>query len=224
MSDAALTPQPAPADQPPDAIPQLALLDVFAPLVAGALYQEPEDGWRSAKALLDELDRLDGREWQKKRATVLALVDARLAGRSEETIWDSPETCNRSTYHNKWKKDQTFAQVLANCTAIARRHRDGKPARALMQAGSTLQLASPAAVTRLIALLLSLDESIAHRAAVAILDRAGIETAAKVEAHTTTSGLVDWRAEADRRRQAAEGMLAEMDEGEEPGAEMEGGE
>ena len=158
--------QPPATDQPPTTDQP--------PAVAAALFQESPDAWRSAEALLDELDRLIGREWQKKRDTVLALVDARLAGRSEETVWDLPQTCNRSTYHSKWKRnDPIFVDVLDKCTKIAKRHKDRKPARAVVQAGEYLQLAAPAAAGRMVALIDSSDEAVALRAAAAV--RAGTD-------------------------------------------------
>lgn len=170
------------------------------------------EDWQSTEELLNQLDRLTGKEWQKKRDTVLAMVDARLAGRSEETVWPLPQTCNRSTYHSKWKKrDPIFVDVLEQCTRIARRHQDAKPARAVMQAGQRLQLASPAAAGRLIALLNSEDESIILRAAKEILDRAGIDTAPKGETHQVTGSIDEWRQQAEQRRRQVEEMLAAFD-------------
>ncbi len=126
------------------------------------------------------LSRLDGSAWaDKKKTTILALVDAHLSGKSEETVWDKPGTCARNTYHSKWKRDPLFAQALADVDALARGWRDGKALRALNLAAERLALAAPVAVTRLVERMGSRDESIILRAAVAILDRAGIETAAK---------------------------------------------
>jgi predicted phosphoribosyltransferase len=126
------------------------------------------------------LSRLDGEQWaDKKKATILALVDAHLAGRSEETVWDRPETCARNTYHAKWKHSPTFADVLVEVDGLARGWRDGRSLRALNEAAERLALAAPVAVAKLIERLKSDDEAIILRAAVAILDRAGLETAAK---------------------------------------------
>lgn len=133
--------------------------------------------WESQAAA--ELDRLTNPHAAKKRATVLALVDARIAGRSEETVWALPETCNRSIYHTKWKHDPTFAEVLAKVTSLARTWKDGASLRALSRAAERLALASPVAVARAIAMLQSNDEQVVLRAAFGILDRAGVETAVK---------------------------------------------
>lgn len=176
------------------------------------------DDWQSAAEILDQLDRLAGREAQKKRDTVLALVDARLAGRSEETVWRLPQTCNRSIYHSKWKKDPTFADVLRSCTTVARRQRDTRAARSIANAAERLALASRIAAERLTGLLDSTDENVIRLAAIAILDRAGMETAAKGETLAVTASLDDWRRDAEQRRAAVETMLAEWD-ATEPAAE-----
>lgn len=127
-----------------------------------------------------DLERLDGLQHeQKRRQTILALVDARLAGRSEETVWDRPETCARSTWHEKWKRDPLMLDVLASVERAARRWTDTRTLRALAEASERLQLASPAAADKAIALLLSEDDRVALQAAFGVLDRAGVETAPK---------------------------------------------
>ena len=133
-----------------------------------------------------QLDRLQGKHREKQRATVIALVDARISGRSEETVWSLPETCSRNIYHSKWKKEPTFAEVLASVTEIAQGWKDTESLRALKAAAKRLALASPVAVGKLITLLNSPDENIVYRAATGILDRAGVETA--VKASTEVSG------------------------------------
>lgn len=168
--------------------------------------------WTTAEALADELGRLEEPHRQKKIDTILALVDARLSRKSEETIWARPEVCNRTTYHTKWKKDPIFADVLQRCTAAARHYQNTRAARAIAQAAEDLALASPKAVRRLIKILDADDNTDARLAAVAILDRAGLETAAKSETHTVTSTLDEWRQDAERRRAAVDQMLGAMDD------------
>lgn len=158
-----------------------------------------------------ELNRFDGPNAEKKRATVLALVDARLAGRAEETVWRLDETCSRTVYHTKWKKDATFSNVLETVTKLARDWKNGESTRALAEATKRLALAAPSAARAAILLLRSTDESIRLRAALAILDRAGVETAAKSSSETVTTemGLEEWRAQqAQRQAQAAEALAA----------------
>lgn len=164
-------------------------------------------------AILAELDRLDGHQHApKKKATILALVAARVSGRSEETVWGLSEVCNRSTYHQKWKRDATFADVLKRVTAAAFQHKNTEAARAVTKAAERLALASPAAAARLAGLLQSTDESTVRLAAINILDRAGLETAAKAQQQQVVSAAADWRQDAERRRREVELMLTEMDE------------
>lgn len=135
-----------------------------------------------AEAVASELDRLRGLQHEhKRRNTILALVDARLAGRSEETVWTREDTCNRSTWHNKWKHDPVMLDVLASVERQARRWSDTKAIRALADAAERLQLASPAAAGKAISLMLSHDDRVALQAAFGVLDRAGVETAPKTQ-------------------------------------------
>lgn len=173
------------------------------------------EDWTTAGTITTELNRLSGQHAEKQKRTILALVDARLAGRSEETVWTTPGTCNRSTYHTKWKKDPVFAGVLDACTKAAIAHRDGAAARALAQAAERLALLAPPAVGRLAGLLNSDDEAIILRASVAILDRAGVETGAKSQS-TATVQIADWRADAERRRQQAAETIDAYDDDADP--------
>jgi len=135
-----------------------------------------------ADAVASELDRLRGLQHEhKRRNTILALADARLAGRSEETVWTLENTCNRSTWHNRWKHDPVMLDVLASVERQARRWLDTKAIRALAEAAERLQLASPAAAGKAISLMLSQDDRVALQAAFGVLDRAGVETAPKTQ-------------------------------------------
>lgn len=135
--------------------------------------------WKARAAAA--LARLNGEQWaDKKKATILALVDAHLAGQSEESIWGRPETCSRNTYHAKWKHDELFAAVLAEVDSLARDWRDNRRLYALEEAAEALALASPDSVRRLVAIMQQAEDLTNSRlAATAILDRAGVETAAK---------------------------------------------
>lgn len=135
------------------------------------------DDWTKRTARV--LERLQSPHVVKKRATVLALVDARLAGRSENSVWSLPEVCNRTTYHNKWKQDPVFAAVLAEVTQLAREWKDTRAMEALRESAELLALASPEAVNVAIRLLSGEDPYVQLRAAFGILDRAGVETAVK---------------------------------------------
>ncbi|MGV8953687.1 MAG: hypothetical protein ACOH2M_21495 [Cypionkella sp.] len=136
--------------------------------------------WEQAAAAA--FGRLTEPHIAKKRATIVALVDARLAGTTEEAVWLRADTCSRTVYHNKWKIDPVFAETLASVTKLANDWHNGRAARALGEAAERLALASPAAVGKLIDLLRrTQDEAMVLRTAVAILDRAGVETAVKAK-------------------------------------------
>mgnify|MGYP000891297372 FL=1 len=137
------------------------------------------DEWISAAT--GQLERLAGeRHYSKMRGTIIAIVGARLAGESEETVWEPrrPETCSRSIYHGKWKKAPLFADVLEQVHALAVKFQDGKSLRAKQQAAERLALAAPVAVATAIREMQSEDPAVRLRAAFGILDRAGLETAA----------------------------------------------
>lgn len=148
-------------------------------LVVDILNEEAEsaDTWQAEAAEI--LARLERPHATKKRNTIIALIDARLSGNSEEQIWKRPDTCSRNIYHEKWKRDPIFVDVLASVEQIARAWQDTTAIRALSKAAERLALASPVAVGRLIEKLNSADEAIVLRAALGILDRAGVETAVK---------------------------------------------
>jgi len=137
-----------------------------------------DQGW--VEAVGAAFDGLQQPHREKKKATIIALVDARLAGRSEETVWKLPGVCNRGTYHLKWKKQADFVICLDRVSALATDWRDGRAIRALQEAAERLALATPVAVGKAIVLLGSDDERVRLQAAFGILDRAGVETAAKV--------------------------------------------
>jgi hypothetical protein len=139
--------------------------------------------------VVDELGRLENPHREKKRATILALVDARLAGKSEESVWHPRrhDTCSRTVYHMKWKHEPVFAAVLEAVAKAARQWQDGRTVRALAMASERLQLASPAAVTTAIQAMMSDDPQVRLRAAFGILDRAGVETAPKGPAASQVS-------------------------------------
>lgn len=117
------------------------------------------------------LSRLGPPYRHKKRNTILALVTARLAGQSEETVWSLPETCSRTIYHERWKHDPVFMSVLEEVTRIAYSWQDKRMLRALREASERLSFAAPVAAAKLIALLDSDEPSVVLRAATTILDR-----------------------------------------------------
>lgn len=150
------------------------------------------DDWIGAAT--HQLERLAGeRHYGKMRGTIIAIVGARLAGEDEESVWEPrrPETCARSVYQGKWKKQPLFADVLAQVERLAREFLDGRSLRAKQQAAERLALAAPIAVATAISELRSEDAGIRLRAAFGILDRAGIETAPKSTVAAETPELTD---------------------------------
>lgn len=151
--------------------------------------------WKAtAQAALERLN--DERHGEKMKATVLAIVDAHLAGVSEETVWGREETCSRRIYHQKWKKHAGFSAALDEVDRLAREWRDDRRLNALSHAAELLRLAAPDAVDRLVAIMGQAEDLTNSRlAAVAVLDRAGMETASKssssVEMDIDVSALSD---------------------------------
>ena len=82
-----------------------------------------DDTWKTAEAITSQLQRLDEytpHDWRRMKTTIIALVDAHLASETEESVWARPDTCNRKTYHTRWKKDALFMDVLTNVRRAAR--------------------------------------------------------------------------------------------------------
>ena len=154
------------------------------------------DDWE--KVVVDQLARLQNPHRLKKRATIVAIVDARLSGRSEETVWTKPDTCSRNIWHSKWKHDPVVADVLEQVSRLAGEHQDTRAVRALRQAAERMALASPIAAAKVIEQLAAADPAIVLRAAFGILDRGGLETANKASA-TTTIKLTWGETEADEQ-------------------------
>lgn len=149
------------------------------------------DGWRSL--MVAELQRLNGQlHDRKKKDTIIALLDARLAGLSEESVWKRGETCARSTWHEKWKKKPLIAEVLANCWAMADDWRDNRVTLALAETADRLGLESPASLDTVIDVR---DFAEADRdrltAAFGIMDRASSLIAPKSESKTEHSVNAD---------------------------------
>lgn len=175
--------------------------------------------WSAATEILDALDRLQAPHKQKKITTILALVDARLAGRSEESVWKEPGTVARTNYHAKWKKDALFADVLATVHRAALRQQNKRATDTILRAQHILMISSASAATTLVKAMTSTDEQIVIRAALAVLDRAGLETATKTETHAVGPTPLDqWRRDVEQRRAAVDGMIADMDDDPEPAA------
>lgn len=164
--------------------------------------------WSEAAA--SALSKLNDVQWgEKKKSTIIALVNARLAQRSEESVWDLPDVCARKTYHEKWKKDALFVSVLDEVTTLAKEWHNSRAMRMLAAAAEKLALSSPLAVDRLVEVMIQPDDlTNARLAAVAILDRAGMETAAKSSSENATTIELTGQQLADILRQAEDEAAA----------------
>lgn len=146
--------------------------------------EKKDDNWlkeAAARSALDELRQAHSKHphVEKMIRTILAIVDARLAGESETAVFGRPDTCNVNTYHVKWKHDPAFSACLGTLSTLAQEWQDTKYVRALQTATERLQIAAPVAASKLVALMGNPDPNVQYRAATAILDRAGVETASK---------------------------------------------
>lgn len=139
----------------------------------------PPERWLEQTAVLKALDRLPDPHRQKKRATVLALVGARLAGESDEGVFARSDTCSRSIWYGKWSKDEIISAVLADVLKAAEDWVAGDELEAMRVAKRWLALGTPLAAARLVVMIRDADSSQARLASQAVLDRAGTETASK---------------------------------------------
>lgn len=139
------------------------------------------DGWKNA--IFAELARLNGEQHErKKKDTLIAIIDANMSGKSEETVWGREDTCARSTWHDKWKKDPLIFDVLERARRVAHSWRDNLAATTLAEAAELLALESYASVQTAAHLRdESEDDRVRLQAAFGILDRADIKTATKVD-------------------------------------------
>lgn len=179
--------------------------------------------WHTLAEIVDALARFGGAHAQKKRDTVIALVEAELAGEPEETVFKRPDTCSRSTYHHRWKKNKQFTRILALARDIARKYHSAQQAAAMLEARRTMQLGSAPAARVMVDTLQDDDSRVALSAARAIIEIVGlfndekptdpqygitINNTASATAGTVT--LDQWQArqaEAEREAAAAEALL-----------------
>lgn len=181
------------------------------------LLAQSENGWQAIA--VQQLDRLnDNPHGQTMRDTILALVDARIGGSAETAVFDRPNTCNRTTYHRKWKKQPVFADVLEQVTALARTWKTRRALAAIEEAATLIDLSSPEATLAAVRRLHDHDGQVSLRAAFGLLDRSGLEAHRKAAAGEQTDDAASERARfrqraEERRRQTAEaaGLLDEYD-------------
>lgn len=168
----------------------------------------------------EQLDQIKGKDAQKKRDTIIALVDARLNKRADSTAFRQIGTGHKITYHRSWKHDPTFASVLAEVERLATHWRNQRQARYLAEAADRLAQLAPAAATVLAKAMRSPDLNVALKAAFGVLDRAGLQTAVKQQhEHTGPEGLPvgtlmsleEWRRYQSDQKKGAEDILDAFD-------------
>lgn len=156
-------------------------------------------GWQ--RLIVRELSRLTGQQHdRKKKNTIIALIDGRLAGLPEESIWRRDDVCARSTWHERWKSDPLISSVLSACMAIADDWADNRVAMALAETAERLALESPASLNTVIHVRDNADN---YRdrlsAAFGIMDRASATIAPKSSATVAHTLNADTFAEMQRR-------------------------
>jgi len=118
---------------------------------------------------------------RKQRTTVLRLAEARIADRSMDTVFKRADCCARATWYGKtrdgvpvpgWRDDPVIANALQVATEHAHAFEDGRIERAIEKTRLKIAEAGPAAVDKIMLLMLRADsQSLQLRAAVDLLDR-----------------------------------------------------
>lgn len=164
----------------------------------------------------DLLGRITGRAAPKKRATIVALVEARINNRPDATAFDRADTGHMITYHRQWKHEPVFRDVLAEVERLALHWRNLQQARYLAATAEKLAQLAPAAADVLAEAMKSPDFAIALRAAFGVLDRAGVATAVKQKhehvgpAELPIGALMtldEWRRYQNEQKQNAERII-----------------
>ena len=171
--------------------------------IAEAALDDGPDDWMAQA--LEAMAQLRGPHLAKKQATILALVDARLSGRSDESVFRQPDTCSRTIWHAKWKRDPIIQEALEAATQAALNWHHGRALRAIAQAREMMTLSTPAAAEEVIKRLRSADDNIVLRAAFGLLDRADFETAPKASTRSEQDEPLD-----DEEQAAIEEALRQL--------------
>lgn len=168
----------------------------------------------------DLLGRIKGRAAQKKRETIIALVDARINNRHDATAFEKAGTGHQITYHRLWKHDPVFRDVLAEVERLASHWHNLQQARQLAVTAEKLAQLAPTAADVLAEAMRSPDMTIALKAALAVLDRAGVATAVKQRhehvgpAELPIGALMtleEWRSYQNEQRKNADSILEAFD-------------
>lgn len=95
------------------------------------------------KLAQEDLARIRGRGSVKKRATIIALAQARLFGTPIDDVFKRPDTCGRTTYYRTdfdkdgnprgWKNDPEFQDVLESVVRLATEWREAEKLREIQE-------------------------------------------------------------------------------------------
>lgn len=117
---------------------------------------------------------------ERKRASVLALMDARLNGKGLRYVWGRPGVCSRNAWYKWLKNDLAFARAVQIGEGLALEKSasvvgamEAAALSALEMARREINLRAPDAVRRVLALMDSAElEQVQLGAAKYVLDRA----------------------------------------------------
>lgn len=131
----------------------------------------PEDRrrWDSITSVTDVLNEITGAHAEKKKATILALVQARLNNQTARSVFADPAYCNESTYHKKWKHDPVFARVFDYVMSAATTLVNAEELIFMVEARRYVQRRTPQAAKVLIKTLDDERSDVALKAAIETL-------------------------------------------------------
>lgn len=150
------------------------------------------------------LNRIRGKGSQQKKAAIVKVVSAKLAGNSIASVFKDKETrpCNPDVFWRWMAHDKLFKRTIEEVEQLARTFQDEQIIRDLKLARQRLAMAAPVAATELVRLMrMSPDEKVRLQAANSILDRADLTTATKQDG-VVRHGIVNSDVMADLIREA----------------------
>jgi len=154
-------------------------------------YQDSAEWRKAVTEVYDEMNETytgGHMHLAKRKATLEAMVEADMLGYSLNSVFERPETCTKTVWYKKWRHDPVMEKALEALRTLMFDMQDQEVAMALQVSKRRLALLTPDAVDRLEEFMgPGVDEAITIRAVKEILDRGGLETAAKsVSSHSVT--------------------------------------
>lgn len=135
---------------------------------------------------MQALSTIKGRTSAQRKQAIIAVVTAKIEGRSVASVFKAPDApCDRAVYYKWMGEDPDFRAASETVERLARAYLDESMIADLQKAKRRLVAVAPAAVMELARLLQDGDPRVRLSAANSILDRAAMDTAQKVEAAQT---------------------------------------